>query len=130
MAQHFYLGGVALDPERVRLDSDRPLTQAATLDVSGAGIQIEDPDADLDLSGWQTFMVTEDDCTEMVTWVGYIAGRDIERGEKHRTGAERSHRADLYDLNAAFGLRRFHTDDAKRPQETEIARMAWLLGST
>lgn len=129
MAQHFYLAGVELDPDRVRLDSDRPLVQAASLTVSGAGIQLEDPDGDLVFNGWKTFMVTEDDCAEQVTWVGYMGQRTIRRGTSDKTGAARTITCDLYDLNAIMGFRVLHTASAKRPQETEAARITWLLGS-
>lgn len=130
MAQHFFLDGVELDPDRVRLQSDRPLTQTAEItDVAGAGVQIEDPDGDLAFNGWKTFMVTEDDCTEEVTWVGYIGPRRISHGDEYWEGSARVWDCDLYDINAIIGFRVLRTATAKRPYETETARMTWLLGS-
>lgn len=135
MTQEHRVGGVLLDPDRVLLTGGSQggvagLPSAAFYGEPGrAGVQIDDPFGDLDLLGWQTYTVDETACvgkTRMFT--GWLFGRVIDRGT-HSTGPARVWDCDILDQNEVFSFKAFRASSAKRPAETDIARVAFLIDS-
>ena len=91
------------------------------------GLIIEDPDGDLDLNSWHYISVDEDDAEDGTRiFTGWITGIRIKRGnEKHATA--RVWDCDVLELNGLFGLEVLRGGDAKRPAETDVARITWLM---
>lgn len=129
MTWTFYLDGTALAAERVTLDSATGLSEAAELGVvAHSGITIDDPDGDLDIRGWQEFYAVEGSATPQRLFTGYVSDQTVTRGPWH-VGVERQWNVSLVDLNTLLHMRVFRGADANRPDESEQARMNWLLGT-
>lgn len=135
MSIEFRVGATLLDPERVKMATGSFPGGVAGLpsaafngEVSVAGLQIEDPEGDLLLAGLHAFTVDETDCDLPRIFTGWLYGKTISRGP-YRTGAGRVWNCDIVDQNFAFGLKVFRASSAKRPAETDIARMAFMVDS-
>jgi len=134
MAQEYRIDTV-LVTNRVRLNNNAAqgvigLPSAAFYgEVAIAGVRIDDPLGELDLRGWHTFTHDETSCTgNERTFSGWITGKSITRGPS-RYGAGRIWECDVIDLNAAFSFEVFRASSAKRPEETDIERVAWARAS-
>jgi hypothetical protein len=134
MAQEFRIDTVLVS-NRVRLNNDAAqgvvgLPSAAWYGELGvAGVRIDDPLGELDLRGWHTFTHDETSCTgNERTFSGWITGKTITRGP-FRYGAARVWECEVIDLNQAFQLEVFRASSAKRPEETDIERVAWAQAS-
>lgn len=132
MTIQFYLDGNLLGAGRVRVDAQLGLTSAADSGALGTGvIEIDDPDGTLTVTGWMPFHVVETQCSEQRVWTGYIYERAIARGRpEHVLSTARTYVCTLLDLNANLNLRVFTQDAAKRPLETDVTRVAWMLTQT
>src|SRR3990167_7388718 len=109
MLQFFY-DGSQLAAGTVRIDEVTGLTSSAESGTVGMSqIVIDDPDGSLTITGLKPFYVVETQCAEP---------------------RARTHVCTLMDLNANLGFRVFTQDAAKRPRETDVARVAWMLTQT
>jgi len=134
MAQEYRIDTVLIT-NRVRLNNDAKqgvvgLPSAAWYgEPAVAGVRIDDPLGELDLRGWHTFTHDETSCTgNERTFSGWIIGKTIDRGP-FRYGAARVWECEVHDLNTAFSLEVFRASSAKRPEETDIERVAWAQAS-
>jgi hypothetical protein len=136
MAQEYRIDTV-LVTNRVRLNNNAKqgvvgLPSAAWYgEPAIAGVRIDDPLGELDLRGWHTFTHDETSCTgNERTFSGWIVGKTIDRGPlPFRYGAARVWECEVHDLNTAFSLEVFRASSAKRPEETDIERVAWAQAS-
>lgn len=129
MSLEFRIDGTLLDADRVEIDGVAGLPAAAWIaEPMTAGVRVEDPDGDLDLIGWHEFTVDETACDLPRVFTGLIQSRRISRGT-YRTAAGRVWDCDIVDQNALFGLKVFRASSAKRPAETDLARMDFMVNS-
>jgi len=135
MAQEYRIDTV-LVTNRVRLNNDAGqgvigLPSAAWYgEPAIAGVRIDDPFGELDLRGWHTFTQDETSCTgNERTFSGWITGKNVTRGGLPPVGAARVWECEVIDLNAAFSFEVFRASSAKRPEETDIERVAWAQAS-
>lgn len=130
---HFRIDGVDLGASSVRLDatSDGPSFQfAEAIDygrMAMGAVTIDDPGGIYDFTGLKSFQCDEDDTTPSRLYSGFIGPRTLKRGEKQRTGASRIHQINLLDLNWNLMRRSVRTEAAKRPAETDVVRIAWIV---
>lgn len=94
-----------------------------------SGLILDDPDGDLDgivtLEGLHTLTVDETACVgKERIWSGWLTARRIQRGP-YKDGPARYWDCDIIDMNWAFALMVFRAASAKRPAETDIARVAF-----
>jgi len=125
-------GTVSIDPDRVLFrDSTTGWTSSA---VSGgsdtAFVDIDDPDGELDIEVGQGFWVDENDCTPERIWTGEVVSFTVDRGN-YRDGPGRVWHLEMVGINAGAMFRVLsERDTAKRPPETNLERIDWLLGTT
>lgn len=132
MTLFFYLDGVDVS-SRVRLTDSFGLSSLADHGEVGIGsLILDDPDGNLTINGWRPFYVEETDCTAQPRlFTGYIGSRRIRRhNPSDYTSTARVHDCDIVDLNFLLSLKVARGSDAKRPYETETARMSWLLDTS
>lgn len=105
--------------------------------VGSCEIELDDPDATFDIRGHRRFWIVETaasaDDWAGVFYVGYTGERVISRGEGehgHLTGAERTWKIKLFDINVLLSRRINVGNDCDRPAETDLARVAWVLQTT
>lgn len=126
MTQFFYLDGQDIGAT-IRLGAQPGFTTVADgAEASAGGVQVEDPTGSLNLVGHKLFYTTETACPHPRLFTGWTLDRTISRGP-FRTGAGRLWDLNIGDLNLLFKFRIIQGANAKRPAETEAARMAWLL---
>lgn len=133
MSIDYRIGGVLLSsPNTVTFpDGVQGLVTAAERGAVGTGgVLIEDPDGSLTINGFQTFTVDDTDASPTRVFTGYIADRGVNRGP-FRVGASRVIDCTVVDQNALLHIEaiRFIDNDGKRPAETDVAKITWLLGS-
>jgi hypothetical protein len=92
-----------------------------------SGLNVEDPSATSTLIGLQEVHVEDSLCTEPTVFAGFWDTRDVQRTETLRTGTQRQWDAQTTDLNALLGDHIIGS--GKRPAETDITRIYWLLAS-
>lgn len=113
--------------------ADLSVTQnAEEASVGTSSLFIHDPTGDLDITGHRVFGIKEDAvaaASNQFVYVGYTAERKVKRGESELTGASRVWEVTLTDVNTVVERRIMLGNDAKRPAETDVARMNWLLGT-
>jgi hypothetical protein len=124
-----YLAGAEIDPFRVTITGLDGITENADGTTARSGIVFDDPDGGLDLTGYTTIAIEEDDCSFARLFTGYVISRSIQRGP-YRSGASRIWDCDLIDLNDMLHQRILRGTAAKRPQETGSDRLDWLLATT
>jgi hypothetical protein len=105
------------------------LTSAGDSTISIGNIVEDDPTGVRTIVGLQPCYVEEPSCTAAPRlFTGYTADRRYRRGP-FRTGPGREIDVSLLDQNAVFNFRLITGSDGKRPAETHIQRIDWLLGS-
>ena len=104
-------------------------TVAEQGELGVGGVRIEDPSGTLTFNGYATFTVDETDCDPTRIWTGYVLARAIKRDKTDANSAARIYDCDLIDQNALLHFRVLRSNAAKRPAETDVARVAWLLTS-
>jgi hypothetical protein len=105
------------------------LTSAADSTVSFGSVIFDDPAGSRTITGWKTLNVDEPECVgSSRLFTGYVADRRYTRGP-YRTDTSRWIDTTIVDQNAVLGLRLITGSDGKRPAETHIERIDWLLGS-
>lgn len=131
MTLFFYYGSGDLGNEAVRLGSEgftfSEAAESGTLAMNR--VRIDDPTGALTIVGHHGFNVRETACTFPWLFRGYFADRTYSRAPGLRTGAARIIDGTVYDLNSALQFEVMRGSTAKRPAETDTARLAWLLGS-
>lgn len=97
-------------------------------EYGSGGVEIDDPLGALDLKGWRPYYAEEDEATPSRIFTGFINMRTISQSDlfEHQ-GTARVWDCDLGDLNLILGLRDFRGAAAKRPAETDLERIAWML---
>ena len=133
MSLDTYLAGSLVGTTRIRLraNGDQGIGIAANADGSMAqgGIVFDDPDSSLGITGWQPVHVVETLCTAAPRlFTGYIGDRTYRRGH-YRTDGGREIDTTILDSNVLLQMHRINGADSLRPEETDTARLAWLLGS-
>lgn len=114
----------------VRLGSISGLTMRAYKgEVASCDIILEDPAGTIDIEPFRSFVVDELACSAIRIGKWYIVQRDYTRTDSLRTGAARSIKVALYDLNATLSMKLIthSTFHYKRPAETDEDRINWLL---
>lgn len=134
MTAFFKVGGVFSGTDvgqRVRLGSDWEFTTSALSGtISFSGVPMDDPSGDLTIQGLKGFIGEETACSLTRTFTGYVDTRTFNRGRpSHRLAASRLQTVQLVDVNAVAGFRVLKGLEAKRPAETDVERVAWLLGT-
>ena len=92
-----------------------------------------DPAMDLDIVGHRRYLVVEDesDSADDVLWAGYTAEQEIGRlGGDNRQPLGRAWSVSISDENTVWQRRIMRGSDCKRPDETDVERMQWLLSTT
>lgn len=111
----------------VRLTQGFTTASAAELGaVSVATIQVDDPTSSIDILGWRSAYIFETDANPTRLWTGFIAARSVTRGP-FRTGSGRVWNCEAVDLNWNLTRRSIRSADGKRPAETDLVRVAWLM---
>lgn len=127
----FYYGSTGdLNTNRVRLGQGFSFTDSAdsgTLAMSR--IRVDDPLGNLDIVGHHAFRAIETGCSWPRLFTGYFADRTVKRADSMLLGAARLWDATVYDMNAALQFEVIRGSGGQRPEETDTARLAWLLGS-
>lgn len=130
MSKFFYGSSGDLNTDRIRLGSgfvaDRGRRVRPAGHVAGAGGR---PSGNLTITGHHEFRAIETACSWQRSFTGYFADRTVKRDVSMLTGAARIWDATVYDLNAALQFEIIRGSTARRPAETDTARLAWLLGS-
>jgi hypothetical protein len=104
-------------------------TSAADGTGSTGGVIFDDPDGDLSLQGWQTITIDETSCTDAPRiFTGFIGDRTYSRG-RYSDGPAREIDCTIIDQNTLMSFALISNPDGKRPAETHIERIDWLLGS-
>jgi hypothetical protein len=125
------------NPSRIR----RMATEGASSAEEGAvgtwELEIDDPDGDFYIRGYRIVYAIETeaiaDAYHGVIGVWFAGDRNISRlsgqAPEKRTGAARTWRVQLHDLNTILGWRTNVGSDCNRPAETDLARIAWILST-
>lgn len=130
MTLFFYYDGSDVG-NRVRLGSGFSLTEAAESGLLAMSrVRVDDPAANLTIVGHRSFRVIETACSFQTMYRGYFADRNIKRADSLKTGSSRIWDGTVYDLNGALQFEIIRGAGAKRPQETDTARLAWALGTS
>ncbi len=140
MGFKFSIGGVGTGTDRtdrVRQNDIPGFTESAFGgETDFSGIPLDDTQANLsgagagELQGFKGAFAEESECpTDFKRiWTGYVEERTTNRGRiSHVTGDDRKHDAQLISLNAVLSFRLLKGNDAIRPDETDVQRVAWLL---
>jgi hypothetical protein len=119
--------------DRVRLDSLEVTMGAEEGDAKESVIEFDDPDGDLDIVGWRRIYIFETLGATGFQLIGafWIKSVQVGRtGAEHtfRTGASRFWKVTMADSNALLHFR-ILKNAAKRPAETSVARIAWILAN-
>ncbi|MEO5965227.1 MAG: hypothetical protein ABIR11_07155 [Candidatus Limnocylindrales bacterium] len=96
--------------------------------AAGSTILVDDPDGTFNVRGLRKVYVTETADTAQSIYVGYTANRKIERGYPY-VGAARRWTLNLYDLNSVLDRRLGVGPDWKRPEETDVERVQWVMST-
>ncbi len=132
MTSVFHYNGVDLGNTTVRLGSISGLTTQANQGAyATSDISFDDPDGTLDIPAFRTFAMYEPDCSNDICYVGFGADRSYARADSLITGAARRITLTVLDQNASLSFRLIthNTFHYKRPAETDIERIHWLLVS-
>lgn len=114
-----------------RLGKFGPLTSSGYVGSTGDGeLQFDDMGAALSPIGLRAVHVDDSLCTPARIFTGYAANRDVEYADSLMVGSQRRWTAALVDQNAIFSFRIIRGSGARRPVETDIERITWLLGTT
>lgn len=127
MTQFLYYDDVDLGNQAVRLGGLPGFTTVADgAAVSFGGFVVDDPGSTRTLVGLQKFAIDETACTPKRMWTGYALARTVKRGP-FVVGSDRVWDVTVGDINMALQFRVIRGANAKRPAETDVARLAWLL---
>lgn len=126
MSLFIYFDGVER-ASSVRLTTGFSTSSAAELGSVGTGaFAVDDPTGVLDFAGWKGAYIVETAASPTRVWTGFIGNQTISRGTE-RTGAGRVWTFDAVDVNWNLTRRAIRSADGKRPAETDLVRLTWLL---
>jgi hypothetical protein len=98
--------------------------------VGSGTVKADDPTGVFNIRGHRLFLVKEDtalgDDYGGCVYFGYTFGRTVGR-RAERQGAARTFGIDLVDVNMILGDRILHGTGNKRPEESDLARVGWLV---
>lgn len=114
---------------RVRAYRTQLKSNAEEGSVAISQLIVDDPDGGLNILGLRGVTVTEtsEASNSQITYAGFIADRDVSRGPAPHVGSSRQWLVNLADLNEVINRRIMLGNDAKRPAETDVARVQWLM---
>lgn len=112
----------------VRIESAETVESALTGTVGQGSFTIDDDAGTLATTGWKEVTVEEDDCSDPLTFKGFVGTRQIRRGT-HKTLAGRDIVMNTKDLNEILNLRTVFLT-GNRGRESVGDRVDWLLTST
>jgi hypothetical protein len=95
-------------------------------------ISVDDPNMNLDFVGHRRWLVLEDESTDTddVLYCGYTGAQTISRsGDELHEPLGRVWTIEINDVNTLWGRRVMVGSDCKRPAETDVQRMQWLLST-
>lgn len=116
--------------DKVRLDSVKLAMTAMQGQVGTGAIRIDDTTGTADLAPIATeWSVTESDATPTTIAGGFVAERTIDKGPL-TAGTQRQYRPVLEDWNTALTDRVLKGAGADRPEESDYARISWLVGQS
>jgi hypothetical protein len=95
-------------------------------------IAVDDPGMTLDFVGHRRWLVIEDESTDTdnVLYCGYTGAQTISRsGDELHEPLGRVWTIEINDVNTLWGRRVMVGSDCKRPAETDVQRMQWLLST-
>ena len=127
-----------VNPSRVRRGGTEASYQAEEGAVGAWELEVDDPDGTFNVRGYRIVYAQEDealaDDQHGIVWVGYTGERYVSRmggdSPAKRTEAGRTWRVGLHDLNTRLSWRMNIGNDCDRPAETDLARIAWLMGTS
>ena len=125
------------NPSRVRRGGTEASYQAEEGAVGAWELEVDDPDGTFNVRGYRIVYAQEDEALadeqHGVVWVGYTGERYISRlgtdSPSKRTEAGRTWRIGLHDLNTRLSWRINVGNDCDRPAESDLERVAWLMGT-
>lgn len=126
-------GGISEMVDRVMVGETELVVQAEEGSVGNCSLPVHDPDATFAIRGHRkVYAVAEaiDASTDMsagVIGVWYTGQARTYERLTYRTEQERVVTLSLDDLNAVLSRRLLASPGAKRPAETDLERIAWLL---
>lgn len=132
---HTYNGVTPIPSANVRLrgepDSEAQWTSSAIAGGSDtASITVDDPTGTLNLAPMHAWIVEESTCSVPRIWTGTVLTATVSRPEGAKVSAARVWHLDLIGINAGAMLRLMSArDDPKRPAETDIERIDWLVNT-
>lgn len=99
--------------------------------VALSAIPVDDPNANLDVIGWRRVWAYEDTATgsNSLIYHGWVGPKTVTRGME-RTGGGRLWTVSVADQNTTLGFRILTAASANRPDETDVARVQWLVSVT
>jgi hypothetical protein len=130
-------GDIVEITDRIRRGGLEASYQAEEGAVGTWELEVDDPDGTFNVRGYRIVYAQEDealaDDQHGVVWVGYTGERYISRlgtdSPAKRTEDGRTWRIQLHDLNTRLSWRINVGNDCDRPAETDLARIAWLMGT-
>jgi hypothetical protein len=130
-------GDIVEITDRIRRGGTDASYQAEEGAVGTWELEVDDPDGTFNVRGYRIVYAQEDealaDDQHGVVWVGYTGERYISRlgtdSPAKRTEDGRTWRIQLHDLNTRLSWRINVGNDCDRPAETDLARIAWLMGT-
>lgn len=125
-------GGTLLDiTDRCRLYRFDMKENAEEGSVAVNQLVIDDPDGTLEMYGHRTLAIEETtavDPDDRFVFVGFIGSVTTNRGP-YRTTVARQYVCEVSDVNALLMRRVMIGTDNDRPEETDNARIAWLVST-
>lgn len=126
-----------INPRRVRRTGTEASYQAEEGAVGTWVLEVDDPDGTFNVRGYRIVYAQEDeaiaDDQHGIIGVWYTTDRTIGRmssdSPAKRTEDGRTWQIQLNDLNTRFSWRINVGNDCDRPAESDLARVAWLMGT-
>ena len=113
-----------------RVDEYTLKSSAFRGEVGAGSLVIDDPSAAITIDPLEAVTIVEDASTPSRIFTGYTAERKIRRGPL-TAGTQRQWKIVLEDLNVLFDDILLGGDGtARRPEESDVARVTWLLTTT
>lgn len=127
-----YLNG-SDQASKIRLNGFQ-CTSRADGSVGIGGIVFDDSAAALTVRGWMTVEIRETACVDApILFQGFIADRNYSDNSPdavYLISSQRFVDCNIVDQNAVMHIRLITNPDGKRPAESHIERIDWLLGSS
>src|SRR5688572_19636466 len=126
-----YESGISGQTEQVQADRLRKYTFDVTQhaeegSVAMSSIVLDDPEGDLDVTGWRRVWAYDDVATgsNSLIYHGWVGDKKVTRGP-YRVQSGRIWTISVADQNVTAGFRILTIEQANRPSETDVARVNW-----